>query len=129
VTVADRSDTFDGPRTGRIADPTPCSDEGSSMIWHIVRLDMGELDEATRVSIEDELAALGALDDVAWLRLARDIEDPSVTGLITVFADHDALERYRVHPDHVPVVQRMRGLAIPAVRIDIATDDDPTTLP
>jgi hypothetical protein len=61
--------------------------------------------------------------------LARDVEDPSVTGLITVFTDHDALERYRVHPDHVPVVQRMRGLAIPAVRIDIATDDDPTTLP
>ncbi len=99
------------------------------MIWHIVRFDMSELDEATRASLENDLAGLTALEDVAWLRVARDVEDPGMTGLITAFADHDALERYRVHPDHLPVVQRARELAIPAVRLDIATDDDPTTLP
>lgn len=99
------------------------------MIWHIVRFDMGVLDEATRASLEDDLAGLTALDDVAWLRVARDVEDPGVTGLLTAFADHDALERYRVHPQHLPVVQRVRELGVPSVRLDIATDDDPATLP
>ncbi len=99
------------------------------MIWHIVRFDMSAIDEATRTSLEQALAGLAELEDVAWLRLARDVEEPSVTGLITAFADHDALERYRVHPDHLPVVHRARELAIPAVRLDIATDDDPTSLP
>ena len=99
------------------------------MIWHIVRLDMSPLDEATRASLEGDLAGLTSLEDVAWLRVARDVEEPTVTGLITVFADHAALERYRVHPEHVPVVQRLRDLAIPSVRLDIATDDDPATLP
>lgn len=99
------------------------------MIWHIVRFDMGVLDETTRASLENDLAGLTALDDVAWLRVARDVEDPGVTGLLTAFADHDALERYRVHPQHLPVVQRVRELGVPSVRLDIATDDDPATLP
>ena len=99
------------------------------MIWHIVRFDMTALDETTRVSIEADLAGLAELDDVAWLRVARDVDDPAMTGLITAFVDHDALERYRVHPDHLPVVERARDLAIPAVRLDIATDDDPSALP
>ncbi len=99
------------------------------MIWHIVRFDMGVLDEATRASIEGDLAGLTTLDDVAWLRVARDVDDPAMTGLLTAFADHDALERYRVHPEHLPVVQRVRELGIPSVRLDIATDDDPATLP
>jgi hypothetical protein len=99
------------------------------MIWHIVRFDMGVLDEATRASLEDDLAGLAALDDVAWLRVARDVDDPATTGLMTAFVDYEALERYRVHPEHVPVVQRVRELGIPSVRLDIATDDDPATLP
>lgn len=99
------------------------------MIWHIVRFDMSTLDEATRASLEDDLAGLTALEDVAWLRVARDVDEPGMTGLITALADHDALERYRVHPDHLPVVERVRGLGIPTVRLDIATDDDPATLP
>jgi hypothetical protein len=99
------------------------------VIWHIVRFEMGHLDEALRRDVEASLTALAALDEVAWLRLARDVEDPSVTGLITVFADVEALTRYRVHPQHVPVVERIRSLGIPAARLDIATDDDPAELP
>jgi hypothetical protein len=99
------------------------------MIWHIVRFDMGELDEPTRVSLEEDLAGLVALDEVAWLRVARDVEEPAMTGLITAFEDHDALERYRVHPDHLPVVGRVRELGVVGVRLDIATDDDPAELP
>ena len=99
------------------------------MIWHVVRFDMTEVEEATRQELEEALAGLDAIEEVAWLRVARDVEDPTVTGLLTVFTDVDALARYRVHPEHVPVVERIRGLGIPAVRLDIATDDDPEDLP
>lgn len=99
------------------------------MIWHVVRFDMTEVEEGTRREVEGALAALEAIEEVAWLRVARDVEEPTVTGLLTVFSDVDALARYRVHPEHVPVVERIRGLGIPAVRLDIATDDDPADLP
>lgn len=99
------------------------------MIWHVVRFDCADLDEPTRQDLESSIAALAALDEVAWLRLARDVEEPTVTGLLTVFADADALARYRVHPEHVPVVERIRALGIPTVRLDIATDDEPSDLP
>lgn len=99
------------------------------MIWHVVRLDCTEVDEDTRRDLEASLAGLAQLDEVAWLRVARDVEDPEVTGLLTVFADADALARYRVHPEHVPIVERIRSLSIPTVRLDVATDDAVADLP
>lgn len=99
------------------------------MIWHVVRLDCAEVDEDTRRDLEASIAELARLDEVAWLRVARDVEDPEVTGLLTAFADADALARYRVHPEHVPVVERIRSLGIPTVRLDLATDDAVADLP
>lgn len=99
------------------------------MIWHVVRFDCAEVDEETRRDLEAALAGLGRLDEVAWLRVARDVEEPTVTGLLTVFEDADALARYRVHPEHVPVVERIRALGIPTVRLDVATDDATADLP
>jgi hypothetical protein len=99
------------------------------VIWHIVRFEMAHLDEVVRREVESALAGLTTLEEVRWLRVARDLEDPTVTGLITVFDDVDALARYRVHPDHGPVLERLRELDITATRIDIATDDDPDDLP
>ena len=99
------------------------------MIWHIVRFDMSGIDESVREDIEAELAGLAALDEVAWLRVARDVEEPAFTGLITVFADARALDAYRRHPRHLPVVERIRSLGIPATRLDVATPDDPADLP
>jgi hypothetical protein len=99
------------------------------VIWHVVRFDCAEVDEDTRRDLEAALAALARLDEVAWLRIARDVEDPTVTGLLTVFKDTDALARYRVHPEHVPVVERIRALGIPTVRLDVATDDAVADLP
>lgn len=99
------------------------------MIWHIVRFDMGGVDDVVREDIEADLAALAALDEVAWLRVARDIEEPAFTGLITVFADEDALAAYRQHPEHLPLVERIRSLGVPATRLDLATRDDPADLP
>jgi hypothetical protein len=99
------------------------------VIWHVVRFDCRDLDGSTRQELESSLEALATLDEVAWLRVARDVEEPTVTGLLTVFADVEALARYRVHPEHVPVVERIRALGIPTVRLDIATDDEPSDLP
>ena len=99
------------------------------MIWHVVRFDFAEVEEATREDLERSLAALATIDEVAWLRVARDVEEPTVTGLLTVFADVEALTRYRVHPEHLPLVERIKALAIPTVRLDIATDDEPADLP
>lgn len=99
------------------------------MIWHLVRFDFGTVAASTRLEVEADLAALVSIDEVAWLRVGRDIEDPAITGLMTAFADREALDTYRVHPDHVPVVERIRALGIPVVRLDLHTDDDPERLP
>ncbi len=90
------------------------------MIWHIVRFDMRGLDEDTRASLDADLAALDRLDCVAQLHVGPDLTEPHVTGLVSAFVDEEALETYRVHPDHVPVVERVRSLDIPVVRLDIA---------
>lgn len=98
------------------------------MIWHVVRFELGELDEPTRLEVEAALAELAHLDVVAFLRVGRDVEDPSVTGLVVGLADQTALAAYRDHPDHLPVVRRIRELGVPVTRLDIASDDDPTVL-
>lgn len=89
------------------------------MIWHIVRFDLSSLDEGTRVEIEEALADLARLEVVAWLEVARDLDSPGITGLLSLFASYEDLEAYRVHPDHVPVVERIRGLEIPVTRLDV----------
>lgn len=99
------------------------------MIWHIVRFEMESLDETARVELEDELRALARIEEVAWLRVSRDIDEPSVTGLITGFRDADALDVYRTHPDHLPVLERVRAHGVAATRLDIATEDDANDLP
>ena len=99
------------------------------MIWHIVRFDFTGIDDAVRDDIESQLAALDGLDEVAWLRLGHDVEDPHVTGLITAFRTADDLEAYRVHPEHVPVVAAIQAADVAVTRIDMETDDDPDDLP
>ena len=94
------------------------------MIWHIVRFDCSTLDETTRTAIEEDLRGLADLDVVALLRVARDVDAPGVTGLITGFASYADLETYRTHPDHIPVVDRIGALALPTTRLDLETDDD-----
>lgn len=94
------------------------------MIWHVVRFDFSGVDEPTRRDIEERLAGLVAIPEVAWLRVGRDLKEPAVTGLLTAFEDRDALERYRVHPDHVPVVEAIRVAGVGVTRLDLVTDDE-----
>ena len=98
------------------------------MLWHVVRFELGHLDEDTRADLERQLAALVDLDVVRFLRLGRDVEDPAVTGLLVGLDDAAALAVYRDHPDHQPVVARVRELGVTATRLDVLTDDEPGAL-
>lgn len=95
------------------------------MIWHIVRFDCRALEPAVRDDLAARLAALEALDCVTWLRVGPDIDDPAVIGLLSAFEDLEALETYRVHPDHLPVVARVKELGIPVERLDVDADHGP----
>lgn len=99
------------------------------MIWHIVTFDMSAVDEATRAELEARLAALAELDVVQWLQVARDVDSASTTGLLSLFNDHDDLEVYRTHPDHLPVVEDIRGHGIPVSRLDVEAPLPPATSP
>jgi hypothetical protein len=98
------------------------------LIWHVVRFELGRLDEDVRTDVEAQLAALAGIDVVSFLRVGRDVEDPDVTGLIVGLADEAALAAYRDHPDHQPVVRRIAELDVPRTRLDIASEDDPAVL-
>ncbi len=99
------------------------------MIWHIVRFDFSGTDEDTRRRLEQQLADLVDIEEVAWVRVARDLSEPAVTGYISVFRTAEDLETYRTHPQHVPVVEAIREAGVTASRVDIETDDDPAELP
>lgn len=95
------------------------------MLWHIVRFTFAEdTDSTDREQLEEALRGLAdAIGEVRLLRVARDVDDERVTGLITGFDDADALAAYREHPDHVPVVARARELCADITRLDVVTHD------
>lgn len=97
------------------------------MLWHVVRFRFPEdVDPEARASLERDLAALGdAIDEIAWLAVERDIEDPQVTGLLSGFAGEAELAVYRDHPAHVPVAARARQLAEEVHRLDVVAPVPP----
>jgi len=100
------------------------------VLWHIVRFRFpDDGDPTARTALEEQLAGLHTIPEVRLLRVARDIDDPQVTGLLTGFDDEAGLAVYRDHPDHVPVVARARELCESITRLDIATDDPSDALP
>lgn len=99
------------------------------MIWHLVRFDFSGTDDATRRRLEDRLADLAAIEEVAWLRVGRDLSEPGITGLITVFHSREDLESYRTHPEHVPVVEAIREAGVATTRVDLETRDHASSLP
>lgn len=99
------------------------------MIWHVVRFDFADVDDEVRAEVEAGLEGLAEIAQVAWLRVGRDTEQPTVTGLMVGLRSEEDLATYRTHPDHVPVVERIRDLGVAASRFDIETADDPAALP
>ncbi|MBW3621532.1 MAG: Dabb family protein [Actinobacteria bacterium] len=98
------------------------------MIWHVVRFDFAGVADDLRDDLERQLRGLEDLDCVGFLRVGRDLDQPTVTGLVTGFADAGELDRYRTHPDHLPVVEAIRAAGVATSRIDIESDDDPRVL-
>jgi hypothetical protein len=105
--------------------------EEAPVLWHIVKARFAEgVAEADREAWEQSVIALvDRIPEIRLLRLARSVDEADVTGLITGFDDEHGLAVYRDHPDHRPVVARMRGLCSEVVRLDIVTDDPTTALP
>lgn len=99
------------------------------MIWHVVRFDFGSTPPTTRETIEAQLASLARIEAVAWLRVGRDLSNPDMTGLITVFHTVEDLEAYRSHPYHVPLATAIQESGIETVRLDLESADDASDMP
>lgn len=90
------------------------------------RPDVGEDD---RRGAEEAIAAMpDEIEVIRFLRLARSIDEPDVTGVMVGFDNADAMAAYAAHPVHVPAAQRIDALCADVVRLDIETSDDPATL-
>jgi hypothetical protein len=91
------------------------------MLWHIVRFrSPHDVDPDARHALEADLGSLDEhIDEIAWLAVARDLDDARVTGLLSGFADEAALDVYREHPAHLPVVARARELCDDIQRLDV----------
>ena len=100
------------------------------MLWHIVRFTFADdMSETHRDELEDQLRSLvDHIDELRFIRVARDLDDPSVTGLISGFDDADGLAVYADHPAHVPVAARLREASKDIARLDVVTDDPPDAL-
>jgi len=89
------------------------------MLWHVVSLDAAHLDETARVKLEVAIDKLREIDDIHWFQWGRDVERPGTTAIIAVLVDLDALERYRVHPVHLDLVQAIRESGATVHRLDL----------
>lgn len=99
------------------------------MLWHLARFDMSSLDDETREDLEDQMLGLAEIEDVAFLRVAHDVNEPNVTVFLSVFEDLAGFRRYEAHPIHIPVLTRCQQLNLPVVHLDFPTDDDVADLP
>lgn len=97
------------------------------MLWHIVRFEFrSDVADDERRALERDIEALaGVIDEVVWLAVARGVDEPAVTGLLSLFQDESGLAAYRVHPRHVPVAERARALCDDITRLDVAAGSPP----
>jgi hypothetical protein len=97
------------------------------MLYHIVRFTFPpDVDETARARLEDDLASLAEhIEQVRWLEVERDLEDPLVTGLLSAFDDEAGLAVYRDHPAHLPVVATARELSERIDRLDVVAEGGP----
>jgi hypothetical protein len=93
------------------------------MITHVVLMKFKP--EVTNADI-DELSALldrlpDRIDEIQSYDFGRDVvrsERSYDFALVSVFANLDTLNRYRVHPDHQVVVQKLGGMCAHIAAVD-----------
>jgi hypothetical protein len=85
------------------------------VIWSMSEGHEGELDDVLR-----ELQALPAkVEEIEGLSAGRLLNESALEGVLCVdVADAEALERYRSHPAHQPVLERLRTTAAELVVAD-----------
>lgn len=99
------------------------------MLWHIVKFHFRpDVTDGDRRAAEDGIAAMpDEIEVIRFLRLARSIDEPDVTGVLVGFDDADAMAAYAADPVHVPAAQRIDALCAQVIRMDLVTPDDPAT--
>ncbi len=92
------------------------------MLTHMVCFKYkADVAEATRQEHRQKLAGLAAIEGVIDLKVGADVVRSARsfdTGLIVLFEDRAGLDRYAVHPQHVPVAQYGAGLCDQIVAVD-----------
>jgi hypothetical protein len=85
-----------------------------------------EIDSAARSKHIESLRALTeVISDIVSFNVGADIlhlERSFDTGLVAVFADRDALDRYTDHPEHQRVAAMGREISETVVSVDFLSD-------
>jgi len=84
-------------------------------------------DQARRRHIESLRALTEVITDIESFDVGLDIlhlERSFDTGLVAVFADRDALDRYTDHPDHQKVAAMGREISEKVVSVDFVDDQN-----
>lgn len=99
------------------------------MFWHIVKFRfLAHVDDQRRRHCEDAVRALPTqIAAIKFVRSARSVDEPDVTGLVMGFHDQGGYEPYQVHPAHVPVAAQIDSVCHEVVRVDFITDDNAET--
>ena len=97
------------------------------MLTHIVcwKYKLETDDDTRRRHVESLRALTGSILDIVLLNVGFDIlhlERSFDTGLVAIFADRDALDRYTQHPDHQKIAAMGRDISERVVSVDFVDD-------
>jgi hypothetical protein len=85
-----------------------------------------ETDASAREDHRSQLRALvGVIPEIVGFDVGEDVlhlDRSFDTGLVSTFADRDALERYTVHPEHLKVAALGKKIAERVVSVDFVRD-------
>jgi len=93
------------------------------MLKHVVFMKFKEgITEAEISSLEKGLGALPAkIPEIKGFQFGRDVvhsERSYDFALVSDFENMEAMKRYQVHPDHVPVVGMVRSMSASILAVD-----------
>ena len=81
--------------------------------------------ETRKLHIDSLTALTGIIPEIGLFKVGSDIlhlERSFDTGLVAIFADRDALDRYTEHPEHQRVAAMGREISERVVSVDFLSD-------